>query len=78
MMKKWDIEGVIITMTSNISKQEEAMGMLKDAMKKEMTHSKALKEKKLTKFHRTSKASDKIGDNYREMKTLQMTADKGF
>ena len=77
MMDDWNIKGAVEEMTKDTAEQEELMSALKQAMEKEMKHSKAIQERVSTKFVRSTPISMKISENYRMMKCLQNVTKNG-
>ena len=71
MMDDWNIEGAVEEITTDSAEQEELMLALKQAMEKEMKHSKALQGRVPTKFIRSTATLRKINEIYRMMKCLQ-------
>ena len=77
MMDDWNIKGAVEEITKDTDKQEELMSAFKEAMEKEMRHSKALQGRVPTKFIRSTATSRKISENYRMMKCLQNVTESG-
>ena len=77
MMDDWNIKGAVEEITTDSAEQEELMSALKQAMEKEMKHSKVVQGRVSTKFVRSIPISRKPSENYRMMKCLQNVTKNG-
>ena len=69
-MDMWNLTNAVHAITDNVKEQEELILSMKEAIRKEMKHSKVVQENKSSKFLRSTEMSRKISENYRMMNCL--------
>ena len=78
MINKWDIANTVAAITNKPAQQKELMEAIEKEMEESMKRNNALnKNKRRGKFHRSTKLTEEIHQNYKEMNCLQMATKKG-